>query len=162
MMPASLQSVPTVAKLIVLPSAAVTEPIPVMNSHAPPTPFVPTVPGTERLKEYVAFPTCWGIAGPLVDTPVKLADPHVGGAAVVRGAHLRRCGAAAVKTRARSVQPRALVLVEERIARGYRSSPSSSSEAGTDGLTGTSAPDITQALWLGANRGASSPSLISR
>src|SRR5437773_11798582 len=74
-MPASLQSVPTVAKLIVLPSAAVTEPVPVMNSHAPPTPFVPTVPGIERLKEYVAFPTCWGIAGPLEDTPVKLADP---------------------------------------------------------------------------------------
>jgi len=33
------------------------------------------VPGIERLKEYVAFPTCWGIAGPLEDTPVKLADP---------------------------------------------------------------------------------------
>src|SRR6267143_379012 len=74
-MPASLQSVPTVAKLIVPPSAAVTEPVPVMNSHAPPTPFDPTVPGIERLKEYVAFPTCWGIAGPLEDTPVKLADP---------------------------------------------------------------------------------------
>ena len=44
----------------------------------------------------------------------------------------------------------------------YRSSPSSPSEAGTDGLTGTSVPDNTHAFWLGANRGASSPSLISR
>src|SRR5712664_393211 len=73
--PASLQSVPTVAKLIVLPSAAVIEPEPVMNSHTPPTPLTPDTPGIERLKEYVAFPTCWGIAGPLEDTPVKLADP---------------------------------------------------------------------------------------
>src|SRR6266571_6816160 len=43
----------------------------------------------------------------------------------------------------------------------YRSSLSSPCEAGTDGLTGTSIPDSTQAFWLGANRGASNPSLIS-
>src|SRR5437016_2362429 len=44
----------------------------------------------------------------------------------------------------------------------YRSSLSSPAEAGTAGLTGTSTPDSTHALWLGAKRGASNPSLISR
>src|SRR5262245_16305933 len=44
----------------------------------------------------------------------------------------------------------------------HRSSPSSPSEAGTDGLTGTSIPDSNQPFWLGANRGARRPSLISR
>src|SRR5712691_11745761 len=76
-MPASLQSVPTVSKRIVLPSAAVTEPEPVMNSQNPPAPLVPPIPGTEeKVKEYVAFPTCWGIAGPPEDPPaVKLTNP---------------------------------------------------------------------------------------
>jgi hypothetical protein len=35
-------------------------------------------------------------------------------------------------------------------------------EASTTGLTGTRTPDSTQARWLGAKRGASSPPLISR
>src|SRR5205807_10095925 len=73
--PSSLHSVPTVAKLIIAPSAAVTEPEPLMTSHLPPAPLGPVVPGIERLKEYVASPTNWGIAGPLEDTAVKLADP---------------------------------------------------------------------------------------
>src|ERR1700693_854994 len=44
----------------------------------------------------------------------------------------------------------------------YRSSESRLSEAGTAGLTRTRKPVTTQALWLGANRGARRPSLISR
>ena len=47
-------------------------------------------------------------------------------------------------------------------APSHRSSLSSPSDAGTDGLTGTSVPDNTHAFWLGAKRGANSPSSISR
>src|SRR2546422_10191200 len=43
-----------------------------------------------------------------------------------------------------------------------RSSASRPVEAGTAGLTGTRVPVRIQARWLGANRGASNPSLISR
>ena len=46
--------------------------------------------------------------------------------------------------------------------RFHRSSPSSPAEAGTGGLTRAITPDRTHAFWLGANRGASKPSLISR
>src|SRR2546425_1174419 len=46
-----------------------------MNSQSPRTPLLPINPGLERLKEYVALPMCWGIAGPLEDPAVKLADP---------------------------------------------------------------------------------------
>ena len=44
----------------------------------------------------------------------------------------------------------------------YRSSPSLPTEAGTAGLTRTSEPLKTYARWLGARRGASRPSSISR
>ena len=44
----------------------------------------------------------------------------------------------------------------------YRSSASRPSDAGATGFTGTREPCRTQPRWLGANRGASSPSLISR
>src|ERR1700692_4902857 len=44
----------------------------------------------------------------------------------------------------------------------YRSSPSRPSDAGSAGVTATRNPVRTHALWLGANRGASKPSLISR
>src|ERR1700730_12014846 len=43
----------------------------------------------------------------------------------------------------------------------YRSSESRPAAA-TDGVTATREPDRTHALWLGENRGASKPSLISR
>jgi len=43
-----------------------------------------------------------------------------------------------------------------------RSSPSRRLDAGTAGLTGTRVPLSTTARWLGAKRGASRPSLISR
>src|SRR5437879_11822838 len=43
-----------------------------------------------------------------------------------------------------------------------RSSASRPAEAGTAGLTGTRVPVRIQARWLGAKRGASNPSLISR
>src|SRR5881296_1284310 len=43
-----------------------------------------------------------------------------------------------------------------------RSSASRPVEAGTAGLTGTRVPVRLQARWLGAKRGASNPSLISR
>src|SRR6185436_16638411 len=45
---------------------------------------------------------------------------------------------------------------------GYRSSPSLLIEAGTEGSTRTSLPLSTQARWLGAKRGAKSPSSSSR
>lgn len=44
----------------------------------------------------------------------------------------------------------------------YRSSASRPADAFTVGSTGTRTPDRTHARWLGAKRGANSPSLISR
>src|SRR5712672_267907 len=46
--------------------------------------------------------------------------------------------------------------------RAQRSSPSRPVEAATVGSTGTRTPDKIHARWLGAKRGAKSPSLISR
>src|ERR1700681_4703339 len=59
------------------------------------------------------------------------------------------------------------MLVHERLRydaqpRGQRASRSRPADAATAGRTGTTTPDSTHAFWLGAKRGASSPSLISR
>src|SRR5260221_6767511 len=57
---------------------------------------------------------------------------------------------------------RAVTTIRGQLLLIYGSSPSSPAEAGTAGLTGVSVPDSTHAFWLGANLGASIPSLISR
>src|SRR5262249_60773756 len=49
-----------------------------------------------------------------------------------------------------------------RHSRLYRPSPSRPAEAATAGCTGTRAPVIIQARWLGEKGGANNPSLISR
>jgi hypothetical protein len=56
--------------------------------------------------------------------------------------------------------PRLFSAVRE--ACGQRSSESSPADALTTGVTGTRTPVRTHARWLGAKRGAKSPSLISR
>src|SRR5690348_12524869 len=76
----------------------------------------------------------------------------------------RRSGATDSRTRTRrlgssSLRNLLLVGVDEPAQRSSESRPA---DAGTAGLTGTRVPVRIQARWLGAKRGASNPSLISR
>src|SRR2546426_7364924 len=66
---------PTVAKLIVSPLAAVTEPDPVTTSQAPPAPVLEKKTGERRFTEYVPLPMYCDIAGPLEPPPSKFTPP---------------------------------------------------------------------------------------
>src|SRR3989337_1265306 len=66
---------PTVAKGILLPSAAVPDPDPVTKEQDPPAPLGTIVSGGKRVNKYVALPTCCGIAGPLELPPMNTVTP---------------------------------------------------------------------------------------
>src|SRR5213076_1666010 len=94
---------PTVAKEIVSPLAAVTEPEPVTTSQTPPAPLLEIKTGGRRFTEYMPLPMYCDIAGPLELPPVSKFTPPLpvpwtsqfrpaAGAAIVLRSEERRVG----------------------------------------------------------------------